>query len=214
MVRRYGGYSFDGEHQVLNTWDESRALRKQAHKDYWFGEGRTGWLTKLLTTDVATIFRPRGVTIPEVDAVLNLDAGLFEAIQRREPVDERAAWRALQLSGYLTVRNTTSIGRESAIVLTPPNEDVARRLSSGFFARWFPHASVEYHHVRKYLAQDNLIEMLRGVNTLCAIGTVYHYYHDNVAESRVEGFLSALLYATGAKFVAGGPTRSGAGFSH
>lgn len=170
MVRRYGGYSFDEKHQVLNTWDVSRALQKQAFEDYWLGEGLTGWLTKLLTPDVGAVLRPSGVMIPKVDAVLNLDPGLFQVIRHHAPVDEIVAWRALQQAGYLTVRDARIIDRKPVFMLTPPNESVADSLSSGFLEQWYPRTPPGLHTLSKCLSQDDIIGLLRAVDDLCGKG--------------------------------------------
>lgn len=186
----------------------TRALQKQALKDYWLSEGITSWLTKLLTPYVAAVLNPSGVTIPKVEAVSNLDSGLFKAIQLREPVDDRVAWRALHQAGYLTLRKMTSIGREVAMVLALPNEDVSHRLWVGFLKRWFPYMFPALCELRNRLAQVDLIGALRAVEALSAKGTVFSHYRGCVSEPQVQGLLYVSMHAVGAKFVTEGPTRS------
>ena len=91
MWRRYGGYCYDGHHNLYNAWDVSCALQKQLVWDFWLSGGFGGWLSKLLRPNVAPALFEKGVIIPKLCASNTLDKGLLDAMRNNLQIDEQQA---------------------------------------------------------------------------------------------------------------------------
>ena len=112
----YNGYGWLGEERVYNPFDILLLFRNRKFGAWWFETGTPAFL-------VETLFRRR-VSSVVLDGMLGTDA-LLSAFD----VDDIATEALLFQTGYLTIREETSLGGKALYRLGYPNREVRQSLN-------------------------------------------------------------------------------------
>ena len=191
MWRRYGGYCYDGHHNLYNAWDVSCALQEQDMKNFWLSGGFGWWLSKLLRPNVAPALFEEGIIIPKRCVSITLDKGLFEALRNNVLIDEQQAWRAL----LLAVVEMKDINDETSLVLKPPNDFVAAVVRAGIFEIFEP-------ALRNTLEDDDVVKVVTETSVFVESKVYWHIGKiSGVLERDVQGSYAMIWTALQYEFV-------------
>lgn len=181
----YNGYNFAGSdaQKVYNPFDILLFLsNNKVYKNHWFGTGNPEFLIKLIQKNQYYFPNMEGITIEESDL------SNFE-------VDNIALTTLLFQTGYLTIKETTTIGMQQAYVLGYPNLEVKASLNDKLAAIG---SNVEHKQANK----SKLATCLSGsdLNGLSGIFKSYfasipHDWYRNNHIHDYEGFYASIVYS-------------------
>ncbi|WP_151194068.1 AAA family ATPase [Cysteiniphilum sp. JM-1] len=186
LLRRwYNGYNFAGseKQKVYNPFDILLFIDEGYHyQNYWFETATPTFLIKMIEK-----YR---YFIPNLE-----NAIVGEDVLKTFDVDNMPIETLLFQTGYLTVKNTTTIGTQYAYVLTYPNLEVKASLN-GALASVATNMMVKNQHLQ-YIAQallQNDFESLFQIFTSHFASIPNDWYRNNDIE-RYEGFYASIVYS-------------------
>ncbi|WP_119328678.1 ATP-binding protein [Cysteiniphilum halobium] len=185
LKRWYNGYNFAGseKQKVYNPFDILLFIDEGYHyQNYWFETATPTFLIKMIEK-----YR---YFIPNLE-----NAIVGEDVLKTFDVDNMPIETLLFQTGYLTVKNTTTIGTQYAYVLTYPNLEVKASLN-GALASVATNMMVKNQHLQ-YIAQallQNDFESLFQIFTSHFASIPNDWYRNNDIE-RYEGFYASIIYS-------------------
>ena len=164
----YNGYGWLGEERVYNPFDILLLLDKRKFGAWWF---ETGTPTFLVETLVG-----RQVSSVDVGEMMGT-----EALLSSFDVDDIATEALLFQTGYLTIREETSLGGESFFRLDYPNREVRQSLNRSLLRHLVQDPSRQtVNSMRLYrLLEANDFEGLKGLFQSFYASIPYEWYTNN-----------------------------------
>ena len=179
----YNGYGWLGEERVYNPFDILLLFRNRKFGAWWFETGTPAFL-------VETLFRRR-VSSVVLDGMLGTDA-LLSAFD----VDDIATEALLFQTGYLTIREETSLGGKALYRLGYPNREVRQSLNECLLEYLVRDAS------RRTTNSIRLVELLES-NDFDGMKALFHAFfasipyewYTNNDIARYEGYYASVFYS-------------------
>ena len=179
----YNGYGWLGEEKVYNPFDILLLFRNRKFGAWWFETGTPAFL-------VETLFR-RQVSSVALGEMVGTDA-LLSAFD----VDDIAPEALLFQTGYLTIREETSLGGKALYRLGYPNREVRQSLNECLLDHLVRAESrPTEHRIRLYrLLQTNDFAGMRALFHAFFASIPYEWYtHNDIA--RYEGYYASVFYS-------------------
>ena len=179
----YNGYGWLGEERVYNPFDILLLFRNRKFGAWWFETGTPAFL-------VETLFRRR-VSSVVLDGMLGTDA-LLSAFD----VDDIATEALLFQTGYLTIREETSLGGKALYRLGYPNREVRQSLNECLLEYLVRDAS------RRTTNSIRLAELLES-NDFDGMKVLFHAFFSSIPYewytnndiARYEGYYASVFYS-------------------
>ena len=179
----YNGYGWLGEERVYNPFDILLLFRNRKFGAWWFETGTPAFL-------VETLFRRR-VSSVVLDGMMGTDA-LLSAFD----VDDIATEALLFQTGYLTIREETSLGGKALYRLGYPNREVRQSLNECLLEYLVRDAS------RRTTNSIRLAELLES-NDFDGMKVLFHAFfasipyewYNNNDIARYEGYYASVFYS-------------------
>ena len=179
----YNGYGWLGEERVYNPFDILLLLRNRKFGAWWFETGTPAFL-------VETLFRRR-VSSVVLDGMLGTDA-LLSAFD----VDDIATEALLFQTGYLTIREETSLGGKALYRLGYPNREVRQSLNECLLEYLVRDASRRTTNSVRLaeLLESNDFDGMKALFHAFFASIPYEWYTNNDI-ARYEGYYASVFYS-------------------
>ncbi len=178
----YNGYNWTGE-AVYNPFDALLFFDLREYRAFWYETGNPSFLLKVL--------RQRPAFLPE----LKRSMASYELLSQFE-VGNIATEALFFQTGYLTIRDTETLGAQKNYFLGYPNLEVETSLLSTLMRDWTPHeARVSQTIPRLYrLLEANDLDGLRDLMT-GFYASIPHQWYTNNSIAQYEGYYASVFYA-------------------
>ena len=179
----YNGYGWLGEERVYNPFDILLLFRNRKFGAWWFETGTPAFL-------VETLFRRR-VSSVVLDGMLGTDA-LLSAFD----VDDIATEALLFQTGYLTIREETSLGGKALYRLGYPNREVRQSLNECLLEYLVRDASRRTTNSIRLaeLLESNDFDGMKALFHAFFASIPYEWYTNNDI-ARYEGYYASVFYS-------------------
>ena len=179
----YNGYGWLGEERVYNPFDILLLFRNRKFGAWWFETGTPAFL-------VETLFRRR-VSSVVLDGMLGTDA-LLSAFD----VDDIATEALLFQTGYLTIREETSLGGKALYRLGYPNREVRQSLNECLLEYLVRDASRRMTNSIRLaeLLESNDFDGMKALFHAFFASIPYEWYTNNDI-ARYEGYYASVFYS-------------------
>jgi len=157
ILEWYDGYSWDGKTRVINPYSILSFFTRKEFASFWYASGTPKFLMDLIKTDPGIYTSLKNFRITEV----MLDSSDIEEID---------AELLLFQTGYLTVKNKTTIGYEPVYILDMPNNEVKKAFDfhvlTAFSGRGQPRvkqAQIDIGEALRAGDLQKLLDILKGL---------------------------------------------------
>jgi hypothetical protein len=185
LKKWYNGYNFAGKdlQKVYNPFDILLfCSNNYIYKSYWFETATPTFLVKL--------FEKNQYFVPDLESITvsDKDMSTFD-------VDNMPIFTLLFQTGYLTIKEVTTIGTQLAYVLSYPNLEVKASLNGSL-----ADIGTTVENKGKYLSELDKILRAGKFDKLSAIfnshfASIPHDWYRNNNISNYEGFYASLVYS-------------------
>ncbi|WP_119342981.1 ATP-binding protein [Facilibium subflavum] len=185
LKRWYNGYNFTGTEaqKVYNPFDILLFIdNSYRYYSYWFETATPSFLIKLVEKN--------HYFIPNLEELV-----VGEDVLKTFDVDNMPIATLLFQTGYLTIRNTTTIGTQYAYVLTYPNLEVKASLN-GAFSSIATGATIKNQHFYQ-LSQSLFKEDFEGLKEIFSrhFAAIPNDWYRNNNIDQYEGFYASIVYS-------------------
>ena len=185
LKRWYNGYNFAGreEQKVYNPFDILLFFSNNyEYRSYWFETATPTFLVRLIEKN--------HYFIPELEDLLVSDATLSSFDIEEIPIET-----LLFQTGYLTIKEVTTIGTQYAYILTYPNLEVKASLN-GALAEIATNSQTRNRtmgRLSKLLAKDDLAQLQTVL--FSHFESIPHGWYRNNNIANYEGFYASIIYS-------------------
>ncbi|WP_020558171.1 ATP-binding protein [Thiofilum flexile] len=178
----YNGYHWMGD-PVYNPFDVLLLFDKRQFKNYWFETGTPTFLIDLI--------RARQIATPNL-ARRNSDEELLSSFD----IDYMPLEAVMFQTGYLTIKDTKTLGGSLFYELGYPNREVYQSLNSAILQRLVnnPNAQVSQRIQLYELLLQNDFDGLKNLFQGFFSSIPYHWYNNNDIQE-YEGFYASVFYS-------------------
>lgn len=185
LKKWYNGYNFagDDEQKVYNPFDILLFINKgYRYQNYWFETATPTFLVRM--------FEKNNYFVPNLEDILISDKQLSTF-----DVDNIPLTNLLFQTGYLTIKEITTIGTQFAYRLTYPNLEVKASLNDSLLEIGAM-VDIKNSNVAKLsqILQDNQFERLQLVFT-SHFASIPHDWYRNNDIAHYEGFYASIIYS-------------------
>ena len=185
LKRWYNGYNFTGadSQKVYNPFDILLFINKGYHyQNYWFETATPTFLVKMIEKN--------RYFIPSFESLV-----VGEDILKTFDIDNMPVETLLFQTGYLTVKNTTTIGTQYAYVLSYPNLEVKASLN-GALASIASNLGIKNRNLQliSQALLNNEFDALRIIFN-SHFSSIPHDWYRNNTINQYEGFYASIVYS-------------------
>lgn len=185
LKKWYNGYNFAGsdEQKVYNPFDVLLFIKKgYRYQNYWFETATPTFLVRL--------FEKKNYFIPDLESILITDKQLSTF-----DVDNMPISNLLFQTGYLTIKEITTIGTQYAYRLSYPNLEVKASLNDSLLEIGGI-SDLKNSNVAKLsqILLDNQFEKLKPVFASHFASIPHDWYRNNNIEN-YEGYYASVVYS-------------------